>query len=318
MLGGGAAAAAAGLAAAMLAGRREEVSLGAWLIRTLALPLVVPARKRTLAAFYRRLAADRLAGPAAPPERIRSRFAITDAALGGTRTYRLQVREREVSRHIFYLHGGAFVFSLTRAHWSLFAALADRSGAEVVAPLFPMAPEHDVDAALSATTRAYLALAAEVGHRNIVLAGDSSGGGLALALAHRLRDLGEPLPVSMVLFAPWLDVGLADPAQVELAASDPVLSIKQLREAGRMWSGALEPTDARVSPLFGNQADLPPVLVQVGTRDLLLPDARRLAERCPSVVLREYPGMFHGWIAAPIPEARQAISVAASFMAARG
>jgi len=317
-LSGTASVATIGLAGAALAARRERISLSAWLITRLALPLVVPARRRTVAALHRQLERDRAAGPAKAPRRIASRYDIEDAALAGTRTFRLRCKEREPERRVLYLHGGAYLFSLMRAHWGVFAALADGSDAEIVAPLYPLAPEHHVEDGLSAAFRAYKALAADVGAANIVLAGDSSGGGLALALAHRLRDLGEPLPAALVLFAPWLDATLGDPAQPALAETDPMLSIEQLREAGRMWAGELDPSDLSASPLLGDQSGLPPSLVLVGTRDLLLSDARRFAERAGGVELREYPGMFHGWIAAPIPEARHAIDAAATFIRGAG
>ena len=170
-----------------------------------------------------------------------------------------------------------------------------------------------VDAGLDAIEAVYRALADEVGSTNVVVVGDSAGGGLALALAHRSRDVGLPPPGALVLYFPWLDVGVTGADQPRLETIDPALSIDQLREAGRLWSGG-DPADPRASPLFADHDELPPTLVLVGTKDLLLSDARRFAGRHPSAIVREYPGMFHGFVCAPMPEAHRALDESAEFI----
>lgn len=298
----------------VLAARRAGISTRAWLI--MAAMRRQQDRSGNLHGFYDRLHQDRANGPARPSEAVRQRHRVTDEVVGTHRAFRVRPSgdRRKGAAPILYLHGGAYVFNLMEPHWAGLTAIADQTGREVVALLYPLAPEKTVEDGLAAAEAAYLALVAENGGAGVTVAGDSAGGGLALALAHRIRDAGHAAPDRLLLFFPWLDATVGDPSQPDLAKKDPLLTIPTLREAGRLWAGALDPADARPSPLFGNQRNLPPILVQVGTHDLLLADARRLARCCPSVRLVEYPGMFHGWIVAPVPEGRAAIEQAGRFL----
>lgn len=297
-----------------LAARRAGVSTRAWLI--MAAMRRRQDRSGDLESFHERLREDRRNGPALPSNAVRTRHAVGDETIGGQRAFRVHPAKgvARAAGPILYLHGGAYVFDLMEPHWSGLTQLADRTGREVVALLYPLAPEKTVADGLAAAEAAYLALVAEDGGKAVAVAGDSAGGGLALALAHRLRDGGHPTPERLLLFFPWLDATVSDPSQPALAEKDPLLTIPALREAGRMWAGADHPADPRASPLFGDQSDLPPVLVQVGTHDLLLADARRFADRCPTAQVVEYPGMFHGWVVAPVPEGRAALDQAARFL----
>jgi acetyl esterase/lipase len=130
-----------------------------------------------------------------------------------------------------------------------------------------------------------------------------------------LRDAKLPVPGALILYFPWLDATVSGPGQSDLERIDPVLSIDQLREAGRKWSGD-QPDDLAASPLFADHVGLPPVLVLVGTKDLLLSDARRFSDFHHAAVLQEFPGMFHGFVCAPIPEATRALDQSAAFVAA--
>ena len=149
----------------------------------------------------------------------------------------------------------------------------------------------------------------------ITIMGDSAGGGIALAVTMALRDDARPMPGSLVLFSPWLDVTLSDPEQRALAPRDPILAPPGLLAAGRAYANGVSPQDSRVSPLFGSFDGLPPVAILSGTRDLLNSDARRVARRAPGVVqMFEYPDMPHVWVGLPIPEAHQALQQAANFV----
>jgi acetyl esterase/lipase len=311
------------------AARRAGISTRAWLI--MAAMRRRQDRSGTLDSFHERLREDRRNGPALPSDAVRERHQVADDTVGTHRAFRVRpaggveqagqgqagqepVGQEQAGRPILYLHGGAYVFDLMEPHWSGLTAIADGTGREVVALLYPLAPEKTVEDGLAAAEAAYVALVAESGGAGVTLAGDSAGGGLALALAHRLREAGHPMPDRMLLFFPWLDATIGDPSQPELAEKDPLLTIPSLREAGRMWAGSLDPADPRVSPLFGDHRDLPPILVQIGTHDLLLADARRFADRCPTAQVVEYPGMFHGWVVSPVPEGRAAMEQAGRFL----
>ena len=145
---------------------------------------------------------------------------------------------------------------------------------------------------------------------------------MALALSQQLRDRNRSQPESLVLISPWLDVTCADPAQDALEQLDPMLARPGLREQGRWYAGPLSTRDPRVSPLFGDLQDLPPMLVLAGTHDLLYADATRLANRVETqhgkLKVLTFPEMLHVWPAMPIPEAKQAIAAIVKFLQRNG
>ena len=298
--------------AAAIAARREGISLRAWLIAK-AVPLLAP-RIADEAALLHAIEQTRARGPGMPSKRLRRRFDFRAEMRAGTRLFKLAARNSSSELKLLYLHGGAYVFPVQTMQWAIAGGLLDRVGGEVVAPLYPLAPEHDFQDGLDAVTLAYDDLVRETGASNIVILGDSAGGGLALVLAQRLRDAGRPLPSSLVLFSPWLDVSVCGGDQPALEARDPVLTIDFLRMAGRIWARDVPTEDPRVSPLFGRHESLPPTIVFSGTRDVLDSDALRLAAANPAVDHRHYSGMLHVWPCAPIPEARQALDEAAAFI----
>lgn len=311
---GGAAAAGVAAAGVALAARREGASVRGWLVTHVAVPLFF-GKKPGLLAFRRRIAAAREVGPALPSAKLRVRYRFTDERTDGGRVFRLAPGDGPTSStRILYLHGGAYVFDFLAPQWVIAGALVDRTGGELVAPLYPLAPEATVEAGLAAAMASYRALVDEVGAARVVIAGDSAGGGLALALAQRLRDAGQPLPAALVLIFPWLDAACSAPEQPRIERRDPVLDLEQLREAGRMWAGESDPGAPPVSPLFGDLAGLPPAICVVGTHDVLLSDTRRFAAMRPDTEVHEYPGMFHGFICAPVPEARIALDAIGAFI----
>ncbi|WP_369220699.1 alpha/beta hydrolase fold domain-containing protein [Streptomyces sp. R39] len=177
-------------------------------------------------------------GPAAVPGRLRRTHDITMRDRDGLRCAEIRVRDRRPERAIVYLHGGAYINPLVAQHWDLMAALAAENDARVIAPFHPLAPQGTAATVVLALLGLQVRLAEESGAAP-VWAGDSAGGGLALATAMRLRDEGLPPPRHLVLFAPWLDAGLTNPGVADVVARDPTLDVVGLRYAGRLWAGAL-------------------------------------------------------------------------------
>jgi acetyl esterase/lipase len=141
-----------------------------------------------------------------------------------------------------------------------------------------MPPRHPQPAALQDVVSAVTAMHAsgELPSGRWVLAGDSAGGGLALAAAQALRDSGGPLPAGLVLTAPWVDLEMANPELDASDPTDPILSRSLLGWSARLYANGLALDDVRLSPINGSMSGLPPVHLNVGTRDLLRPDVRRL------------------------------------------
>jgi cyclohexanone monooxygenase len=179
---------------------------------------------------------------------------------------------------ILYLHGGAFCLGSSWTHRGLTTRLALAAGLPVWAPDYRLAPEYPYPAALEDAAACYDAmLASGLRPDQIVVAGDSAGGALAMALLLRLRARGAEMPAAAVLLSPLLDLGLSDPALLTKAEIDPMVRAAWLRQA--LAAYACPPDAPEHRPLEADLAGLPPLLVQAGTDEILLTDSMRLAER---------------------------------------
>ena len=226
-------------------------------------------------------------------------------------------------RALFHVHGGSFVKPVDPRQWSFAVRVADALGARAVMPLYPLAPEFTVHDSLDGLADAFEEVAAECPD-GVVLAGDSAGGGLALALAQELRDRGRARtcvqPRRLVLIAPWVDLTGTTPGTLEASYDDPWLSYPHLAVYASFWAGGSDPeqlADPRVSPLLGDLTGLPPGLMLCGTRDLLQPGCDALFERADAAGWDlEYavaPGLVHVYPLLPIPEAKAAVESIVEF-----
>ncbi len=175
---------------------------------------------------------------------------------------------------LLYLHGGAYCVGAAATHRNVTSRLALGSGMAVFALDYRLAPEHRFPAAVQDSLAAALALFAR---GPLVIAGDSAGGGLALATALALRDGGHPLPAALLLFSPWVDMTLRQ-APATPVAGEAMLDADWARECARLYLGETDATHPGASPLHADLRGLPPVLIQVGTDELLHHEALRLHE----------------------------------------
>jgi epsilon-lactone hydrolase len=227
-------------------------------------------------------------------------------------------------RRILYFHGGGYVAMSARTHRSVTSRLASWSEASLFAVDYRLAPEHPFPAALDDALAAYRTLLAtgSVASR-IVVAGDSAGGGLALALLLAARDAGEPLPAAAVLFSPWTDLAATGRSIVENNATDALLFGSWVARQARYYLGDTPATNPLASPLYADLTGLPALLIQVSDSEVLLDDSRRIhenARRCGvEAKLQLWHGLPHGWqVFAPIlPEGRAALSEASAFIKVR-
>lgn len=224
---------------------------------------------------------------------------------------------------ILFLHGGGYCFGSIRMYADLAARLATAAQARVVLPEYRLAPEHRFPAAFDDARRVYEWLLEQgASPRQLAVAGDSAGGGLSLALATAVRDAGLPLPAALALLSPWTDATGSGPTLESHAARDPMLAPDVVRRSAAMYADGEDLRDPRLSPLFANLAGLPPVLIQVGTEEVLLSDSTRLAEALRDagvdVTLQVAEGMWHVWhlFAWAVPEAKSAIEEIGRFVQA--
>ena len=206
-----------------------------------------------------------------PPREVRFR----QDDLGNVPVIRAQAPATPVGT-LLYLHGGGYIIGSASTHKGIAGHLARLSGCEVIIPDYRLAPEHPYPAAPDDAESVYLALLSQgKAASHIALAGDSAGGGLSLALAMRLREHGHPLPSSITCFSPWTDLSEQQLYQPEC---EPVLHASWTQNAAKMYAGNTPLTNPMISPVFGVLSGLPPLLIQVGSQEILLNDATRLAD----------------------------------------
>jgi acetyl esterase/lipase len=213
---------------------------------------------------------------------------------------------------ILYLHGGGYVSGSIDAYRRLGGLLADCSGSQVLLPAYRLAPEYPFPAALDDVLKVYRWLLAN-GHppAEIIIAGDSAGGGLALAAALTLRDQCESLPAGVICLSPWTDLTLNGQSHIAKAKSEAVLNTEVLREWALSYTSADNLRNPLVSPVNADFQGFPPLFIQVGSEEILLDDAILLAEKARAagaqVELNIWAGMWHGWqvLGDLIPENRR-------------
>jgi acetyl esterase/lipase len=222
---------------------------------------------------------------------------------------------------ILYLHGGGYCLGSINASRDLIARLAQATRRRVLAIDYRLAPENPFPAALEDALAACDWLRQQgVAPSRLLLAGDSAGGGLAVATLIALRDADLPLPAGAICFSPWVDLALTGPSAHSGAVADPMLTASILARYAAACAGETPLTHPLLSPLYADLRGLPPLLIQVGTREILLDDAVRLARRAEeagvSVALQKWEGLFHVFQFAPfLPESRQALALVADYCA---
>jgi epsilon-lactone hydrolase len=225
---------------------------------------------------------------------------------------------------ILYLHGGGYVIGSCNTHRPLASHLATRAGLPVLLVDYRLGPEHVFPAAVDDAITAYtwlLAQGFEPGR--IVIAGDSAGGGLTLAMLLALRDRGLPLPALGVPISPWTDLTLSGESMTSMADRDPMVTRDGLQRMADWYVGDSDPTTPLASPLFGELSGLPPLLIHVGEVETLRDDAVRFAALAEAagvdVTLEVWPEMIHVWHAfgAAVPESDAAVTRVAEFITQR-
>jgi len=212
-------------------------------------------------------------------------------------------------RIILYLHGGAFMFRWPRVYTSMVTRWCARLKSRALMIDYRLAPEHPFPAAADDCHAAYQWLLAQ-GHdpRSIILAGDSAGGNLALVTLQRIHSAGEPMPACAVLLSAGVDFTLSSRSMVTNEGSDPMFDLAELVAMRSFYAPPESYLDPSVSPLFGNFAGLPPLLFQVGSREVLLDESTRAAARAHEaaipVEVEIWENMGHVFQLLPLPQAR--------------
>ena len=273
-----------------------------------------PVERARVEAWHRTLVRT-LPTRATPGFAKRWEVTVTDI---GFPSYVLTPTSRRVHRTLYYVHGGGYMAPIDAFHVRYATRLADAIGARVVMPDYPLAPEHTWKDCHDALVDDAARWASETG--GAVLAGDSAGGGLALAMALSMRDRGLAPATHLVLHAPWVDLTTSTPETRAADAIDPWLFIGKLEAYAGWWAGSPEDLGRpEVSPALADLAGLPRALMIYGTRDLLHPGCRLLARRAAEagwdLTSVEEPDLIHVHGLLPFtPESRRAFDLVVEFV----
>jgi monoterpene epsilon-lactone hydrolase len=244
--------------------------------------------------------------------------------VGGVPGVEVTIQGNQAESVILYFHGGVYVIGTAAASVPLVSELVRRTGSKAVTLEYRLGPEHPYPAAVEDARAAYEGLLAQgIAPAQIALAGESAGGGLAVATLLALREAGVPLPSCGYLMSPYVDLTLSGQTLAEKRDVDPVLTPAGLRVRVPDYVAGADARDPLISPVFGDLRELPPLLIQVGSHEILLSDAVRLAERAAicnvPVTLEVTPGVPHVFqgFAGLLDEAGAALDRAADFMNAQ-
>ncbi len=249
----------------------------------------------------RKLSKDHFVSEAAKiPKKIHSEFRIDTNRVNGRMVYTISPQGKRPRKYVLFLHGGSYVNNIFRQHWKFAAEVIRRTNSTFILPDYPLAPAATFQEAFAMLEAVYKRLLSQTDAKDIILMGDSAGGGLALAFAMKLRNTGTLSPAAIILLCPWLDISMTNPQITEVQKNDVTLRANNLVLAGKVWAGKTETNNYLLSPIYGSFEELPKISVFIGTHDILVPDCRKLKAIMEQKGIKmnyfEYPEMFHDWV----------------------
>ena len=282
-----------------------------------------PVFPHTADEFRASMAKRSLPQDAPMPGGFAQKYRVEEWDAEGQKVITLHPKSGAGEWHMIYFHGGGFILPMFKEHWPLVSAMIDRLGISVTVPLYDVVPEAPAARQDALADAVFATIAASHDPAKIILNGDSAGGHMALSLALRLAKAGGPQPGKLALFAPWLDVTMADPSIAAVEPHDIMLKIGTLRACGEMFAGDRDPGSPECSPLYTAKdalALLPPTRIWTGRHDLFIIDSRtftgRLVEAGVDAKLYEYEGAPHVFMAVvPTAEAKDCLALLKQFLA---
>lgn len=250
------------------------------------------------------------------------RAGVTNVDAGGVPAAWIVPAGGVTERVVLYAHGGSYNAGSITSHIPLTSNIAIATKSRLLAIDYRLAPDHPFPAAMDDALAAYgWLLAQNIDPKQIVVAGDSAGGGLVLALLLALREKGTPLPAAAVCLSAWTDLTCSGESWTKNSKADFMLKLIPTMQSAEIYLKDADSHNPLASPLFGDLHGLPPILMQVGSNESILSDSVSFAEKAKSagvnVTLEVWDGMQHEWqyAASFLPEGRQAIAKIGEFMA---
>lgn len=273
--------------------------------------------KRSIDRYFKKAKFDRAISQL-PSKKIHSQLHVEISEFMGRKVVTMRPKTGQSRTHILFFHGGAYIFGIQGFHYDLAFRLVKALGCSITIPDYPLAPQHCVSDVYDMIVPLYKEMAIRDDVDQLVLMGDSSGGGIALGLAQYLKANHIRQPFKIVLLSPWLDVSMENPDIKVIDKKDPILSIDGLKMAGKSYANQGDIKNYLVSPIYGDIEGLADISLFISTNDLLYPDAKKfkniMEQKNMSIRYHEYEGLFHDWMLFDLKESRDVVSKVKDFI----
>lgn len=235
------------------------------------------------------------------PEKIEEECKITTQEFMQRKVFTITPKNKEKSKtKILYFHGGSYVAEASQNHWDFLEQIVKDTGIEVIMPDYPLAPKYTYKDVFQMVEPLYKEIITKVDTNQLILMGDSAGGGLALALEEKIAQENLPMPQKTILISPWLDVRLTNPEIEEIQKNDKQLNKETLKLAGIAYSGKDGINSYLVNPIDGDLSNLKNISILIGTYDILYPDTKKLEEKGKkigtNIEIKEFEQAPHIWM----------------------
>ncbi len=270
-------------------------------------------RKHLTIAEYRAQSISTARFMSRPPKGIE----VENINIAGLQAAWIRSTDADKTKVLLHLHGGGYVNGGIASHLMMCIPMAQTLHMDVLLPEYRLAPENPFPAALEDVTKIYHWLLKQgYSSSNIIISGDSAGGGLSLATVLSLRDHHDLLPAAIVCMSPWVDLTMSGKSYIINAEEDVILKTETLKEWAACYCGTEKPEHPLISPIFADLHDLPPIFIQVGSDEILLDDSIALAEIASNATLKIWNGMWHDWhvFGNLIPESKKAFEEIKQFI----
>ena len=235
------------------------------------------------------------------PEEIKNTCSIEQKQFMGRNIFILKPSDGEkTNKKILYFHGGSYVAKTSQKHWEFIEQIVKDTGITIILPDYPLTPKYTYKDVFEMVTPLYKEIIDRIDVKDLIVMGDSAGGGIALALEEKIGEENSPMPNKTILISPWLDVRLNNPQIDEIQKIDKQLNKESLKLAGIAYSGEDGINNYLVNPIEGDLSKLKNVIIITGTQDILNPDVevlrKKAEEQGTKLEIKEYVGAPHIWM----------------------
>ena len=239
---------------------------------------------------------------AKPPISTIIQYNLKEERFAGRKVFIITSKQEssKKNKYVLYLHGGAYVMEASYKHWQFLEEIVDRTNMTLILPDYPLTPKNNYKAVFEMITPLYKEIIKKVGKENLILMGDSAGGGMGLGLLQKIGDENGNMPYKTILLSPWLDVSMQNPKIDDIEKVDPILLKEGLKASGKAYAGDDGMENYLVNPILGPLNKLENITIYTGTYDMLNPDVHILVEKAKKegidIDLREKEKAIHIWM----------------------